>query len=152
MVNNWLLTSNTDNWSTPQDLFDHLDKKFHFTLDPCADDKNHKCAKYYTRGNDWLQQDWSDEIVFMNPPYGREIGKRVKKARDSALKSDGKVVCLLPARTDTKRFHEYIYNNDYPELQVDYEFIKWRLKFWWSKNSAPFPSMIVLFTRFYKNN
>ncbi len=151
MINSWLLTSNTDNRATPQHIFDYLNEQFNFTLDPCADDVNHKCSRYFTKEQDWLQQDWSNERVFMNPPYGREIGKRVKKARDTVLNSKAMVLCLLPARTDTKRFHDYIYNNEYNigELHIDYEFVKWRLKFWWSKNPAPFPSMLVLFTKFW---
>lgn len=132
-LNKWLLTSVTDNWATPQDFFDDMNKKYNFTLDPCADDVNHKCDKYYTKEQDWLAQDRDNEIVFMNPPYGREIGKRVKKALQAR---GGQVVCLLPARTDTKWFHEYVYRHP----RVEMYFLRGRLKFWQSKNSAPFPS------------
>ena len=82
MLNNGLFTSNTDLWSTPQDFFDKLNKQFNFTLDPCATDDNHKCIKYFTKEDDGLSKDWSNERVFMNPPYGREIGKWVKKASE----------------------------------------------------------------------
>lgn len=146
-LNKWLLTSVTDNRATPQSTFDMLNRQHSFTLDPCADDINHKCDKYYTKEQDWLVQDWSNEVVFMNPPYGRDISKRVKKASDSARYNNAKVVCLLPARTDTQRFHNYIYNYKFPKNNVVLEFCKWRLKFGNSKNSAPFPSMIVIFNK-----
>lgn len=79
MINPGLMASNTPEWATPQDLFDALNAEFHFTLDPCATPENAKCAKFYTKADDGLSRDWSGERVFMNPPYGREIGKWVKK-------------------------------------------------------------------------
>lgn len=129
--------SKTDNWSTPQDVYDKLNEQFHFTLDPCADDTNHKCDKYFTSVDDGLLQDWSNDIVFMNPPYGRAIGNWIKKA----LESNTTVVCLIPARTDTRWWHDYIIDN------AEVRFIKGRLKFGNSKNSAPFPSAIVIFRK-----
>lgn len=139
-----MFSSKTDQWSTPQDLFDELDKEFHFTLDPCADETNHKCEKYYTKEQDGLEQTWVNETVFCNPPYGKEIGKWVEKCYLSA-KAYTHTICvmLIPARTDTKWFHNYIYNNPNTEVR----FLKGRLKFGDSKNSAPFPSMIVVFRR-----
>lgn len=131
-------SSKTDEWETPQDFFDKLNDEFHFTLDVCALSQNAKCKRYITPEADGLQVGWNNEIVWMNPPYGREIGKWVKKASEAI---GGAVVCLLPARTDTKYFHEYIYNN--PRATI--RFIKGRLKFGNSKNSAPFPSMIIIF-------
>ena len=129
-----LFSSETVEWATPQDFFNGLNEKYHFTLDPCSTDENKKCEKHFTVTDDGLSQDWDGEIVFMNPPYGRGIGKWIKKAAEShAL-----VVGLLPARTDTKWFHEYIYN------KAEIKFIKGRLKFGGCKNSAPFPSMIVI--------
>lgn len=130
-------SSKTPEWATPQNLFDELNKEFHFTLDPCATTENAKCRKFYTEEDDGLSHDWSKDTVFMNPPYGREIGKWVKKA---ALGGAIGVVCLLPSRTDTKWFHEYIYNK-----AKEVRFIKGRIKFGNSKNSAPFPSMVVIF-------
>ncbi len=97
-------SSKTDLWSTPQDFFDKLDEEFDFTLDPCATPENAKCPIYFTKDDDGLEQDWSGERVFMNPPYGREIGKWVKKAYES----NTLVVCLLPARTDTRWWHDYV--------------------------------------------
>lgn len=131
-------SSKTDDWATPQAFFNDLDKEFHFNLDVCASTKNHKCAMWFSEKEDGLSKSWDKSIVFMNPPYGREISKWVKKASEAR---GGVVVCLLPARTDTKYFHEYIYNN--PRATI--RFIKGRLKFGDSKNSAPFPSMIVIF-------
>lgn len=134
MVTKGMFTSTTDEWETPQDLFDALDIVFHFTLDVCATADNAKCERYYTKEEDGLNQKW-DGVCWMNPPYGREIGKWVKKAYESGCVC----VCLLPARTDTKWFHDYVLG------KAEIHFIKGRLKFGNSKNSAPFPSMIVVY-------
>ena len=131
-----MFSSKTYEWETPQDFFNELNKEFCFTLDPCAAKENAKCKKFYTKKDDGLSKSWDNEIVFCNPPYGREIGKWVKKA--SELRN-GKVIMLIPSRTDTKWFHDYIYN------KTEIRFIKGRLKFNDLKNSAPFPSMIVIF-------
>lgn len=131
-----MFSSKTDLWATPQDFFNKLNNEFWFTLDPCSTEDNHKCDKYYTKEQDGLKQSRDNEIVYCNPPYGRELKKWVKKW--SEIKK-GITVMLLPARTDTSRFHDYIYN------KAEIRFLKWRLKFWWSKNSAPFPSMVVIF-------
>lgn len=131
-------SSKTEEWATPQAFFDELNKEFSFTLDVCANETNAKCNRYFTKEHDGLLQKWDHELVWMNPPYGREIGKWVKKASEAR---GGVVVCLLPARTDTKYFHEYIYKNPRSTIR----FIKGRLKFGDSKNSAPFPSMVVIF-------
>ena len=136
-----MFSSKTDQWATPQDFFDILDKEFSFTLDPCADETNHKCNRYFTKEIDGLSQAWSGETVFCNPPYGRDIKKWVKKSRDEAQKPNTTVVMLIPARTDTQYFHDYIYQK--PNVEV--RFIKGRLKFGDSNNSAPFPSMVVVF-------
>lgn len=132
-------SSKTDQWSTPQDFFNKLNDEFNFNLDPCADDTNHKCDTYFTKEDDGLQQSWGGYIVFCNPPYGREIGKWVKKAYEESTENDAVVVMLIPARTDTKYFHEYIYN------KAEIRFIKGRLKFGGHNNSAPFPSMVIIF-------
>lgn len=136
-----MFSSKTDQWATPQDFFDILDGEFSFTLDPCADETNHKCNRYFTQEIDGLSQDWGGETVFCNPPYGRDIKKWVKKSRDEAQKPNTTVVMLIPARTDTQYFHDYIYQK--PNVEV--RFIKGRLKFGDSNNSAPFPSMVVVF-------
>jgi phage N-6-adenine-methyltransferase len=134
-----LFTSNKSEWATPQDFFDKLDKIYHFTLDPCASIDNFKCLKYYTIEDDGLKQDWRGETVFVNPPYGRkESGDWVKKCYEESLKPNTTVVMLLPARTDTRWFHNYC-------LKGRVEFIKGRLKFGNSPTPAPFPSMVVVF-------
>jgi len=138
MINKGLFTSNTPEWETPQDLFDELNKEFNFTLDVCATKKNAKCKKYYTKDDNGLDKDW-DGVIWCNPPYGREISAWVEKAYVSLCKT----VMLIPARTDTKYFHNYIYNKPNTEIR----FIKGRLKFSNSKNSAPFPSMLVIFNQ-----
>jgi len=130
--------SKTNEWSTPQELFDKLDKQYNFTLDPCATVDNAKCNKFYTKEDNGLNQDWSGEVVFMNPPYAREIAKWMKKAYDESCKGGVTVVCLIPSRTDTIYWHEYA-------MKGEIQFIKGRLKFGNSPNSAPFPSAIVIF-------
>lgn len=134
-----MFSSATDLWATPQWLFDDFNAEFGFTLDACALPSNAKCAKYFTPEADGLAQDWGGEVVWCNPPYGREIGKWVKKCAEESKKNNTTVVALLPARTDTKWFHEYIYH------KAEVAFLRGRLKFGDAKNSAPFPSMIVIF-------
>lgn len=129
------LSSKTDLWETPQDLFDNLDAVYHFDLDACALPENAKCQRYFTPEQDGLLQEWTGN-VWCNPPYGRQIGRWVQKAHDSKA---AVVVMLLPARTDTKWFHELCLRGG----QVS--FLRGRLKFGGSKNNAPFPSMIVVF-------
>lgn len=138
MINKGLFTSNTPEWETPQDLFDKLDKEFNFYADVCATKENAKCPVYITKKNDALSHSWSagNNFNWMNPPYGREIGKWIEKAS-----KERNIVSLLPARTDTKWFHDYIYKK--PNVEI--RFLKGRLKFGNSKNSAPFPSMVVIF-------
>ena len=128
-------SSETDEWETPQDFFDELNKEFGFTFDVCATVENSKCGlNFFSKEMDGLSVGWPQGMKWMNPPYGREIGKWVKRASE-----EKNTVCLLPARTDTKWFHEYILG------KADIRFLKGRLKFGGSKNSAPFPSMVVIF-------
>ena len=138
MITTGLFTSNTDLWATPQHFFDKLNQRFNFDLDVCALPENAKCKNYFTPEIDGLKQDWNG-TCFMNPPYGREIGKWVEKAYNEAQKGNV-IVALLPARTDTKWFHDHIYMM----YGVEFELLKGRLKFGNSKNSAPFPSMVVV--------
>ena len=133
-----MFSSKTDLWETPQDLFDRLDAEFGFDLDVCALPENAKCASYYTPDQDGLSQPW-DGVCWRNPPYGRNIGLWVKKALYENNRNNNYIVMLLPARTDTKWFHDYILG------KAEVRFIKGRLKFGGSKNSAPFPSMVVVF-------
>ena len=133
-----MFSSKSDQWATPQDLFDELNKEFFFDLDPCADESNHKCEQYFTEQDDGLKKSWGGCRVFCNPPYSK-IGDWVRKAYYESVKDNTLVCLLIPARTDTKYFHDYI--NHRSEIR----FIKGRLKFGNSKNSAPFPSMVVIF-------
>ena len=135
-----MFSSKTDLWSTPNSFYDKLNEEFHFTLDPCSTHDNHKCEKYFTKEDDGLSKSWFGETVFCNPPYGREIKNWVKKCYIESMQKDTNVVALLPARTDTEWFHTYIYNK-----AKEIRFVKGRLKFGDSKNSAPFPSMVVIF-------
>ena len=136
-----MFSSLTPEWATPQWLFDTLDSMYHFTLDACATEENHKVDNYFTPNQDGLKQKWWGR-VYCNPPYGREIGEWIKKASES----DCLVVMLLPARTDTHYFHDLIYK----KKNVEIEFLKGRLKFNDGKNPAPFPSMIVVFNSHLK--
>ena len=131
-------SSERDTWETPQDFFDKLDAEFHFTLDVCALPSSAKCSRYFTPEDDGLAQDWSGEIVWMNPPYGKTIGAWMAKALDATTKG-ATVVCLVPSRTDTRWWHSYV------EGKAEVRFVKGRLKFGGSKNSAPFPSAVVIF-------
>ena len=134
-----MFSSKTEEWYTPLDFFQELDNEFHFNLDPCATDYNHKCDKYFTKEIDGLSQKWGGQRVFCNPPYGRVIGEWVKKAYEESKEPNTLIVMLLPARTDTKWFHSYIYG------KAEIRFIKGRLKFGGCDNSAPFPSMVVIY-------
>lgn len=136
-----MMSSNTDLWATPKSFFDKLNDIYNFNIDVCALPENAKCDKYFTPEIDGLSRDWIG-TCWMNPPYGREIGRWIEKAYNEAQKGSI-IVALLPARTDTKWFHDWIY-----EMHgVEVEFIKGRLKFGDSKNSAPFPSMVVVFKK-----
>lgn len=138
MENIQVMFSNKKNdWSTPQDFYDELNKEFNFTLDPCADKYNHKCDKYYTEEDNGLEKSWGNEIVFCNPPYNDCYNWAKKCFIES--KTGATVVLLIPSRTDTKYFHEFIYN------KAELRFIKGRLHFGNSKNAAPFPSMIAIY-------
>lgn len=132
-------SSKTPEWGTPQALFDELNDEFHFTLDPCATPENAKCARFFTREEDGLAHSWDNERVFCNPPYGTVMPKWVRKAFEA---KGGAVVLLIPARTDTKYFHEYIYGKS------EIRFVRGRIKFEGEQvgsGAAPFPSMIVIF-------
>lgn len=133
------MSSNTNEWATPIKTFQELDAEFHFNLDPCATHENHKCDKYYTIEEDGLQQDWGGQRVFCNPPYGRVIGDWVRKCYEESQKPDTVVVMLIPARTDTAYFHDYIYHK-----AKEIRFVRGRLHFN-EAGPAPFPSMIVVF-------
>lgn len=134
-----MFSSTTDIWGTPQKFFDLLDSEFKFDVDVCALPENAKCRNYYTPEMDGLRQKW-EGVCWCNPPYGRKIGDWIKKASESA-EAGATVVMLLPARTDTKWFHEYVYG------RTEIRFVRGRLKFGGSQNAAPFPSMVAIFRK-----
>lgn len=140
MISEALYSSRSEEWATPQALFDELDSEFNFNLDPCASANNHKCADYYTKEDDGLMQDWGGRRVFCNPPYGRKVAEWVRKCSEESRKADTLVVMLIPARTDTAYFHDYIYHK-----VKEIRFIRGRLHYNDGKQAAPFPSMIVIF-------
>jgi phage N-6-adenine-methyltransferase len=130
-VRNVHFASTTDLWSTPQDLFDRLNTEFEFTLDVCATPENAKCTEFYTMAEDGLAQPWE------GVPYGRAIGKWMHKALMAAT-AGATVVALVPARTDTKWWHDYA-------TKGEIRFLPGRLKFGGGEHSAPFPSAVVVF-------
>lgn len=134
-----LFSSRTEEWATPQNFYDKLNDEFHFNLDPCSNDQNHKCDKYYTKEQDGLKQDWGGHRVFCNPPYGRNITEWCKKAYLESQKPNTIVVMLIHSRTDTRWFHDWVYG------KAELRFVKGRLKFGGSQNSAPFPSMVAIY-------
>ena len=136
MINNAVFSSTTDMWETPKDLFDKLDEEFKFQTDVCAIKQNAKCKSFYTPEQNGLKQIWTG-VCWCNPPYGRGIEKWMQKAYES----NATVVCLVPARTDTKWFHDFVLG------KAEIRFIRGRLKFGNSKNSAPFPSMLVIYRK-----
>ena len=171
MDNDLMFSTGNDEWETPQELFNRLNKLYNFTIDVCATHENAKCKRYYTKSEDGLIQDWSNEIVWMNPPYSKpervckpnckkkacvkrgyhlkeyKPGQEdwIKKAYEESQKG-ALVVALLPVRTDTQAFHKYIYKKQ------DIDFLEGRLKFGNCKDAAPFPSMIVVFKKILLRN
>lgn len=137
-------SSKSSDWETPPEFFARLREEFSFTLDVCAESENSKCKAYYTPELNALTKRWHrvvrpDKWAWMNPPYGREIRHWVEKAHTEA-RHGLNIVCLLPARTDTKWFHNHIFDH-VAELRL----IEGRLKFGGHNNSAPFPSMLAIF-------
>ena len=130
-------SSKTDDWYTPEDFFKKIEEEHGpFDLDPCASAENAKAPRFYTKDDDGLTKTWNGS-VYMNPPYGRTISLWMKKAFEAA-EQGCKVVCLVPARTDTKWWHDYA-------MKGEINFIKGRLKFGGAKTNAPFPSAVVVF-------
>ena len=145
MVNKGLFTSDKNYWETPQDFFNELHEKYEFTLDAAATDENAKLPNYYTIEDDALKQKWEGR-VFVNPPYGREIKHWVEKAYKESLEPYNEcVVMLIPSRTDTIYWHEYIFGK-----ARGIDFLKGRLKFeinGEAKDAAPFPSALITYSK-----
>ena len=139
-MNKSLLSSDKMDWGTPKAFFDSLNEEFHFTVDVCASDWNKKLERFWSESDDALVQDWSGEVCFMNPPYGRDIKHWVKKAYDESLKG-AVVVGLIPSRTDTSYWHDFI------QGKAEVRFLRGRLKFERPEGAgdpAPFPSAVII--------
>lgn len=132
-----MFSSKTDMWATPQDFYNMIDSKFKFQTDVCATAENAKCVNFYSLEQNGLKQEWKG-TCWMNPPYGREIGVWIEKAYVSSKDNGATVVCLVPARCDTRWWHDYC-------AKGEITFLKGRLRFGDSKSSAPFPSAVVVF-------
>lgn len=138
-------TSNKDDWETPQALFESLNAKYHFVIDLAASKDNAKCDRYFSVADDSLSKDWSENFegaMYLNPPYGRHIGQWIKKAYETSLKVTVPIVLLIPSRTDTSYWHDYIFG------KAHIKFLRGRLKF--EQNgiacqAAPFPSAIITY-------
>ena len=140
MTRGYIPKAESVEWETPQETFDKLDTEFHFTLDPCATSNNAKCDKFFTIKDDGLSKSWSGERVFMNPPYGRDLPNWIAKAFFESIYAEI-IVALLPARTDTKWFHDFVYH------KTEIRLLRGRQKFVrpdGKTGTAPFPSMIVI--------
>jgi phage N-6-adenine-methyltransferase len=135
-----MMSSERSDWETPPEVFDPLHAEFGFTLDVCATAETAKCIAYFGPAEDGLKQPWLSRVCWMNPPYGREIGKWVQKAYEESKKG-ATVVCLLPARTDTRWWHTYC-------TDAEVRFIRGRVKFirdGVQTAGTPFPSAVVIF-------
>ena len=138
-INPGLMSSASEDWATPLSFFEDLNDEFDFTLDACAASWNAKCEQYFTVDDDALAQTWTG-TVWMNPPYGRTIGQWMAKAVE-AWRGGARVVCLVPARTDTAWWHDYA-------MLGEVRFVRGRLKFereHGDSDAAPFPSAVVIF-------
>jgi len=139
MVDKALLSSEKMDWETPDDRFAEWNEEFRFTIDVCARADNTKCSRFFSPNDDALSMSWGHgERCWMNPPYGREIVKWMKKAHDEAFLGGNLIVCLVPARTDTGWWHDYA-------MRGDIRFLRGRIKFVGAKSGAPFPSALVIF-------
>lgn len=147
IINSVLLSTGNNNWATPAWFFNRLNSIFHFTLDPCADEINAKCPKHFTEQDNGLAQVWREQVVFCNPPYGKKTKDKpgqadwIEKCWKESKEHHITTVMLIPARTDTKSQHKYIF----PYAKY-IGFIKGRLKFGGQNDAAPFPSEVVVFT------
>lgn len=131
-----MMSSKSDEWTTPIELFDELHNRFIFDLDAAASDENHLCDRYYTKETDGLRQSWEWRRCFVNPPYS-QIARWAEKFQEESSRAR-LIVALIPARTDTRWWHKYIVEAD------KIVFLRGRLKFSNSKNSAPFPSALAI--------
>lgn len=142
MVAPALTSSAKHDWATPRPLFAALHREFQFTIDACAHAGNACLPRYWSEQDNALNQSWAGERAFMNPPFGYEIPRFVHKAWLEARSGADIVVCLLPSRTDTRWWHDYVMT------ATEVRFIKGRLQFGGGTktgHNAPFPCAIVVF-------
>jgi phage N-6-adenine-methyltransferase len=137
-MNRVLFTSTSEEWPTPRSFFAKLNRRYRFTLDPCATSENATCSTFFTKEDNGLAQDWGTHRVFCNPPYGRAIGAWVRKCFEASQRG-ALVVLLVPARTDTRWFHDFV------QGKAEIRFIEGRLTFGTATCAAPFPSMIAVY-------
>ncbi len=134
-----LFSSRSEEWPTPDGFYSALDDEFRFTLDPCATNENAKCELFYTKAQNGLIQNWGQNRVFCNPPYGQQMPLWAKKCFEASR--DGALVALLAnARTDTRWFHDWVYGK-----ADEIRFVKGRLKFGNATTAAPFPSLVAIY-------
>ncbi len=138
MIHESLYSSRSEEWGTPLSFFQKLNEEFNFTLDACASEENKKVDSFFSKEQDGLAQDWGKNVVWMNPPYGKNIGDWMRKAYESSL-GGATVVALVHSRTDTRWFHNWVYG------KAELRFVKGRLKFGDGKQSAPFPSLLAIY-------
>ncbi|MFZ4776694.1 MAG: DNA N-6-adenine-methyltransferase [Terrimicrobiaceae bacterium] len=128
-------------WSTPDWLFEALDKLFKFSLDPCSTEDNAKCKLHYTADDDGLLFSWAGHTVWLNPPYGPTIGEWMENAVSEAQNAGTTVVCLIPSRTGAAWFQKSVLNA--PKKLIF--FFRGRLCFGNGKNPAAFDSVLVVY-------
>ena len=139
MLNRSMFSSDSEEWATPDAFFAEVDAEFGFTLDVAASSSNTKYPpRFFTKEADGLSQDWGHNVCWMNPPYGKEIGRWVRKAYEESLRG-ATVVALLPSRTDTRWFHDWVYG------KAEIRFVKGRLVFKGASSGAPFPSLLAIY-------
>jgi len=138
-INKAMVSSKSNEWATPQALFDELNSEFHFSLDPCATSENAKCARYFTQQDNGLKQSWAGEVVFMNPPYGGNTGRWIEKAWLESL-GGATCVCLIVSSTDRSYWHDYIF-----PYASEIRWLRGRLTFGEASSTAPFASAILIF-------
>jgi site-specific DNA-methyltransferase (adenine-specific) len=139
MIQPALFSSACDEWPTPRPFFAKLNRRYHFTLDPCATPANALCPTYFTREQDGLKQDWGTHRVFCNPPYGRVIGSWARKSFEASQRG-ALVVLFVPARVDTQWFHDWV------QGKADVQFLRGRVRFGGAETGAPFPSMLAIYS------
>lgn len=141
-----LFSSRSNEWRTPPEIFNKLDKEFNFTLDPASTDENALCSYHFTLEQNGLEQDWSKQRVFCNPPYGGETRKWVEKCYSEVQNKCELAVLLIPCRPDVSYFHDFILGK-----AAEVRFVRSRIKYLNEngeiKQSSPFPSVIVVFKK-----